>query len=414
MKSFAKYELPLRSLLLTEDKNTHLEHLEDDIINNGVAGGQNALKFLESLRDMLDGHSSKKMSLTVKWDGAPALFAGTNPENGKFFVGSKSVFNKSPKLNYTNADIDANHGGGLADKLKIALKEFPKLNIPGVWQGDLLYTSSDLESDNIDGESMVTFRPNTITYAVPEKSDLAKKIKGSNIGIVWHTSYSGDSIATMKATFGVNASQLKSTSSIWSTDAGFSDESGTATMTSGETEKFNNVLRMAGGSLKAGAPFLKVLEKDQDKDSLSAYLKIFFNTQIREGTGINDTKRLVAEFEKYYSAKMMKKIGDAKSDAGKKKYTDAMNNGLKEYKRYAKPLYFVVASYITIKTAKMLIIRKLNQIRSSVSSFLKTSDGYKITNPEGFVAIDHVGKALKLVDRMEFSRANFTAAKNWG
>ena len=406
MKTFAEY--------LTEDKNTHLEHLEDDLINNGVAGGKNAIAFLEALRDMLAGSVSKKMSLTVKWDGAPAIFAGTNPENGKFFVGSKSIFNKEPKLNYTNADIDKNHGGGLADKLKIALKEFPKLGIKDVWQGDLLFTSSDLESKSIDGESMITFRPNTITYAVPEGSKLAKQINKSKIGVVWHTTYTGDTIDSMKANFGANSKQLKSTSSVWSTDAGFSDESGTVTMTTGETEKFNRVLNMASGSLTKATPYLKIMEKDRDKWALSSHLKIFFNTQIREGTGIKDTKRLVSEFEKYYSSVLMKQIGKSKSEKGKKKYTEIMKEGLKEYAQYKTSLYFVIASYITLKTAKNYIVRKLNKIKSSVASFLKTSDGYKVTAPEGFVAIDHVGKALKLVDRMEFSRANFTAAKNWG
>ena len=126
---------------LAEGKNTHLEHLEDDIINDGVRGGKNAVNFLSALADMLESGSKRKMNVTVKWDGAPAIFCGTNPENGKFFVGTKSIFNKTPKINYTFADVDANHGGGLADKLKASLQYFPSLNIPGIWQGDLLYTS---------------------------------------------------------------------------------------------------------------------------------------------------------------------------------------------------------------------------------------------------------------------------------
>ena len=172
MKTFAEF--------LTEDTNTHLEHLEDDIIINGVAGGENALKFLESLRDMLAGNTSKKMSLTVKWDGAPALFAGTNPENGKFFVGGKHIFNKTPKINYTVADIQKNHGtGGLAHKLTVALKTFPALGIPGIWQGDLLYTDDDLGRETMDDERMLVFTPNTITYAIPDHSILADRIKRS-------------------------------------------------------------------------------------------------------------------------------------------------------------------------------------------------------------------------------------------
>ena len=414
MKTFIEF--------LTEDKNTHLEHLEDDIINNGVAGGENALKFLEALRDMLAGNTSKKMSLTVKWDGAPAIFAGTNPENGKFFVGTKAIFNVpkeeggrvGPLINYTHADIKKNHPSGPGPKLHAALDHFKKLKIPGIWQGDLLFTSDELGSENIDGEDMISFRPNTITYAVPSNSDLAKKIKKAKIGIVWHTSYSGDSMPNLSSSFGVDANKLSKSSSVWSTDAGFSDESGTVTMTSGETAKFNNMLNMATGSLKKAVPYLRVMEKDRDDYALSSNLKVFFNTQIRTGAGIKDTKRLVSEFEKYYNSVLMKKISSVKSDKAKKQYMEIMKAGLKEFQKYKTPLYFVFASYITLKTAKDMIVQKLNQIRSSVSSFLKTSDGYKVTAPEGFVAIDHVGGALKLVDRMEFSRANFTAAKNWG
>lgn len=398
---------------LIEDKNTHLEHLEDDIIDNGIAGGDNAIRFLESLRDMLAGNAGKPVSVTVKWDGAPAIFAGTNPDNGKFFVGSKSIFNKDPKINYTNADIDANHSGGLADKLKVALKEFPKLNIPGVWQGDLLFTSGDLGSDTINDESMITFQPNTITYAVPANSDLAKKIKKAKIGIVWHTIYKGDTMSALSASFGADSSELKSSSSIWSTDAAFRDESGTVTMTTGETAKFDKVLNMARGSLKKAGPYLEIMKQDRSQWELSSFLKIFFNSQIRSGAGIGDTKRLMSEFEKYYTDRLMKKINDTKSASGKKQYENILKDGQKEYNKYRKQLYFVVASYITLRVAKEYIIQKLNKVKNSVGSFLKTSDGYKVTSPEGFVAIDHVGNALKLVDRMEFSRANFTVAKNW-
>ena len=169
------------SLFLTEDKNTHLEHLEDDILNSGVRGGRNAVNFLSSLKDMLRGHSKGRMNVTVKWDGAPAIFAGTNPENGKFFVGTKSIFNKTPKINYTSADIRKNHSGGLADKLQVALKTFPALNIPGIWQGDLLYTSDDLKGADISGERVIVFTPNTITYAIPVRSTLARTILRSRL-----------------------------------------------------------------------------------------------------------------------------------------------------------------------------------------------------------------------------------------
>jgi len=408
MKSFIQF--------LKEDTNTHLEHLEDDLINNGLAGGQNAIAFLESLRDMLATNTSKAVNLTVKWDGAPAIFAGTNPENGKFFVGTKSIFNKTPLINYTHADIDKNHPSGPGPKLHVALDHFKKLKIPGIWQGDLLYTEDELESTDIDGESMLSFKPNTITYAVPSKSDLAKEISKAKIGIVWHTTYSGDTMSSLKANFGADVNKLSKSSSVWSTDASFSDESGTVTMTASETDKFNRVLNLANGSLKKAGPYLPILQKTDPKKemwALASHLKVFFNSQIREGTGIKDTRKLVTNFEKYYVAKLNQKISSVKGDAAKQKYQKLKDVGLKEYAKYKSSLYFVFATYITLATAKRYVIKKLEQIKGSVATFMKTSNGFKVTAPEGFVAISHDGKALKLVDRMEFSRANFTVAKDW-
>ena len=202
---------------LQEDTNTHLEHLEDEIINGGMAGAKTALLFLNSLTDMLSGSSTSKLTVTTKWDGAPAVFAGINPENGKFFVATKSLFNKVPKINYTNADIKSNHGTeGPVNKLKVALKYLPELNMDGIYQGDIMFTKEDLEQENIDGVTSLTFTPNTITYAVPDDSDLASTIRKSKIGVVWHTTYKGSTIADLSASFGVDASKFTKTKNVWS------------------------------------------------------------------------------------------------------------------------------------------------------------------------------------------------------
>ena len=138
---------------LTEEtgKNLHLEHLEDNVLNSGVNGARQSINFLRSLRDMLAGHSESKINITTKWDGAPAIFAGINPENGKFFVGTKGIFNKNAKLNYTNEDIDINHPSeGLNKKLKVALRYLPKLGIEGVLQGDMMFTKGDIKTKKIE------------------------------------------------------------------------------------------------------------------------------------------------------------------------------------------------------------------------------------------------------------------------
>ena len=405
------------SQFLTEDKNTHLEHLEDEILNNGVPGGRNAISFLIALSDMLQGYSKKKMNVTVKWDGAPAIFAGTNPENGKFFVGTKAIFNKSggrvgPKINYTVADIKKNHHAGLQDKLIPALRYFPRLNIPGIWQGDLLYTQDDLKKANIGGDDSVIFTPNTITYAVPLESDIAKQIISAKIGVVWHTTYSGNTMDTMKAKFGANASQLAKSRNVWSIDATFKDTSGNVKFTSAEAKQFQKVLNMASGSLKRSSKYLRMMDKVTHAEAPSNLLKIFLNSYIRGGQKIENTQKVLEFFGKYYEERLNKKIKSVKSAAGKKKWEQIKNDGLSEYNKYKKDLYYVIATYITLQTAKTLIIRKLERAEN-IGTFIRTPNGYRVTAPEGFVAIDHIGKATKLVDRLEFSRANFTVDKSW-
>ena len=232
MYSFKQY--------LSEAKNTHLEHLEDELINNGYEGGLNSVEFLKSLRNMLIGSSRRKVNLSVKWDGAPAVFCGINPENGKFFVGSKSVFNVTPKINYTQSDIRKNHAGGLADKLSVALKELPKLNIKGVVQGDLLFTPGDIKSVSIRGEDAIAFTPNTITYAVPENTVLAKKIKKAKLGIIFHTTYNGRKMSDLKASFGVNVNRFAKTPSVFFDDASYKDTSGVATFSASESAQYDS------------------------------------------------------------------------------------------------------------------------------------------------------------------------------
>ena len=205
-----------------ENKNVHLEHIEDEALNRGVAGARDAINFLRSLRDMLAGHSSSHVNITTKWDGAPAIFAGINPENGKFFVGTKGVFNKNAKLNYTEEDIDNNHPSeGLNSKLKVALRYLPKLGIKGVLQGDMMFAKGDIDKQVIDGVSYIIFQPNTIVYAVPADSKLARSMLDAQLGVVFHTSYTGRTIEDMKASFNVDIGKLSTTKDVWFRDASF-------------------------------------------------------------------------------------------------------------------------------------------------------------------------------------------------
>jgi hypothetical protein len=397
----------------TKEKNTHLEHVEDDIINRGSKGGQNAINFLKSLRNMLASKSGNKLNMTVKWDGAPAIICGINPENDQFFVGTKAVFNVNPKINYTSSDIRRNHGGDLADKLNIALKELKKLNISGILQGDFLFSQSDLKTDTIDGEKMITFTPNTITYAVPLNSSLGKRISRARMGIVFHTSYSGKKMSELKAGFGTVKSK-SGISSVFLADAAFKDVSGSAKLTKGELTMFDNRIRMAEGSLSKAKSMLDEMSKStSDSLSVGYRLKTFFNHYIRNTQGhMAKIKTLVEMFRDYYENFLKAEIDSRKTESGKKKYKDLLKTNLRYIDRNKQTLYFAIASHVTLQNAKNFLISKLSEIQS-IGHFLRTPNGYKVTAPEGFVAVDRQAGAVKLVDRLEFSRANFTAEKDW-
>ena len=400
---------------LTEAKNTHLEHLEDEIINNGTKGAKTSIEFLKSIKKMLQGGKGGS-SVSVKWDGAPAVFCGINPENGKFFVGTKSIFNATPKINYTNADIKRNHGGALADKLIIALKHLPKLGIKGILQGDLLFTSSDKKTAVVDGQKSIVFTPNTITYAVPVVksgffgSSLYDNIKKAQIGIIFHTSYSGKTMKGLSASFGASVSGLKKNKSIFFDDAMYK-QSADPGFSNAEETAFDNIIRMAEGSAYKAGAFIDKIKKDKGPLSLGIQLKTFFNTYIRQGTKIEGTSRLVNNFEVYFRDRIKKEIASKKTAAAKQKYEEILEVGMKILRPNKEGLYFAIATYITMQSAKAVLLRKLNTIQS-IGSFLRTKSGYKVTNPEGYVAIKGSG-AVKLVDRLEFSQANFNMAKDW-
>ena len=389
---------------LTEQKNLHLEHLEDELFNRGEAGVNEAIAFLKSLSEMLKGNAKSPVNVTVKWDGAPAVFAGTNPENGKFFVATKSLFNKTPKINYTNADIDRNHGGGLADKLKVALANLKGLGIKGVLQGDMLYTTGDLSSQTIDGESMLTFTPNTITYAVPSNSGLASKINSSQMGIVFHTTYSGDTIENLKASFGADVSGLRKTNKVWYQDADYRDVSGRATMTAKQERDIQNYIKGTERIIKGSKAALRKIVNSQLKD----LIKIYLNQNVRAGIDKGTASGLAG----FLGTRFDTKISSLKTDKARERVQQEKNDLMKELKRNERSLDGIFMAHYYLAQAKMLILKKL-QALNTMPSFIKTDSGYKVTNPEGFVAIDRTGKAVKLVDRMEFSRANFNVAKDW-
>ncbi len=388
-------------------KNLHMEHIEDNILNGGVYGAREAINFLRSLRDMLAGNSESKVNVTVKWDGAPAIFAGQDPSDGQFFVAKKGIFNKNPKLYKTNAEIDADTSGDLADKLKTCLQYLPEIGIKGVIQGDLMYTKSDLKNVTIDGEKYTTFHPNTIVYAVPYDSDMARIIRNSQMGIVWHTRYDGDTLESMK--------QSKN---VWYDNADYKDVSGKASMTKEETAEITKILSQAGKVFNAiNGRFLDSLSDYPGfGEELNTKIKAFNNSKVKKQEKITNVHGHVTEmlqtlhsfYESEYNAK---KKADAKQKALNKV------NAIKELmtSKYKIQFEHIFTLMNLIVEAKDMLGKKLDEVKS-VNTFLLTKSGYQVTGVEGYVAIDKLsGGAVKIVDRLRFSYANFPpdVIKGW-
>lgn len=396
------------SSFLTEDKNTHMEHLEDNLLNAGVEGARQSINYLRSLRDMLAGKSRSAVNVTVKWDGAPAVFAGIDPSDGKFFVAKKGIFNKNPKVYKTKADVDADTKGDLNVKMNLALKHLPAMNIKGVIQGDFLYAKKDIKKVQIDGESYITFHPNTIVYAIPAKSPLATKILRSEIGVVWHTNYRGKSFESMSASFGEKiASNLKDTRSVWSVDAAYKDVTGNATMTQTETDAVTLLLSAAGKQFNKvnKATFDGISENEE----LLTRVKTYLNVKVRAGEKIADPSKFVTDMVDWIYKYYQKEIDKLKSEKGKANKTEKRKEVMAYFSNIDKSqIVALFELYNMIIEVKLLIITKLDKAKA-IGTFLKTKDGYRVTEQEGFVAIDRMGKnAVKLVDRMGFSKANFS------
>jgi len=392
--------------VLTETKaNTHLTHLEELVLTQGQDGFNQAKNFLYELIKNLKGQDNTIKNVSVKWDGAPAIFTGINPDNGQFFVGTKSVFNKEPKINYTSQDIDKNHGhaAGLAKKLKLALEYLPSVGIKGILQGDFMFDSDDVKTDDIDGATHYTFKPNTIRYAVEANSKIGKRILNAKIGIIFHTTYSD--LSGGGASFGADTSGLNESSNVWFDNAYFKDDTGI--LLNDKEEAF-------------------VLEKIKEADSLNVnygdlpdeissrakinLLNTYLNQEIRKGEFITDPNKSFETFVNWYKEKIEKvvsKISPKNQDQKRKQLTDKLKTFIGAKDTVIN--LFKVSKLLS--EAKNIFIAKYDKAVAT-KHFIDNEDGtLSVTKAEGFVAVDHTESGIKLVDRLEFSKNNFNAGK---
>lgn len=396
-------------------KNTHLEHLEDSILFDGEEGAKDAFDFLDALEKTFSGTQTSNFKITTKWDGAPAVICGINPENDKFFVATKSLFNADGKINYTNEDIEINHGHapGLVEKLKVALEYLPQLKIKSIVQGDLLFTD-DAKDAKIENENYFVFTPNTITYAIPKETPAYKKAKKAKIGIVFHTQYIGDTIKGLNATFGVDVNKFTKTPDVFVISAEIQTLGSNLLLNKIEKRNIETMKKVGERQISDCKDFLNEIAKlieANDLLTVGPRIKTYFNTYVREGKRLTNIPKFVTDFKTYYNGAVLKEVAKVKTDKAKATKLAKLYAGEALIDANIESFKKMIVLYNTISNAKLLFVKKLESA-DSTRTFLRTENGFKITAPEGFVAIKD-GKATKLVDRLEFSRANFTIDKNW-
>ena len=397
--------------VLTEFKRTHLEHIEDIIITDGFEGGKAVVEYFRGLLLTLKGTSSEAIQVSVKWDGAPAVICGINPDNGRFFVGTKSVFAQSPKINYTKRDIAKNHGtDDLGQKLLKCLVHLKKLGMTGVYQGDLLFTDEDITRKNIDGQPHLTFNPNTITYAVPEQSTLCRTIDAAKVGIIFHTTYTGDSLADMNASAGADVETFTKSNDVFFDNANYKDVSGTAKFTDEETQSFVNEIDVLE-NLLSGVPRNLINLIGANKDFVP-FFQMYINAMVKQGKLPTNATQFLSGFRKFYDERMKQQISGLKAQKALQLRQDKMKQMPQFLNKLKQPLQRMLSFYKQVQKMKAIVLRKMNQAMA-IGSFQQTDSGLQVTEPEGFVAVDKSGTAVKLVDRLGFSRRNLTAIKKF-
>jgi hypothetical protein len=391
--------------------NKHLTHLDELILTKGYAGGEKTIEYISKLLEMLHGHTEQPINVSAKWDGAPAIVCGRDA-HGKFFIGTKSVFAVDAKLNYSIKDIRKNHGDapGLVEKLEYAFDVLRKVNFDGVYQGDLLFWPGLLQSYRIEVEDFIGFRPNTILYTVAVDSPEAKKILSSKIGVVFHTKYAvttdeNGSLKFVGKQFGIRVDHLKSNGA-YIRDALFDNRAGTISLTQQESsmvKKTINNMQYVLNSIN-----FSVVDK-----KMSDMINIFINSQIRRGQFLDDVTTSVDEFKQWVAARYDAEISKLKRKESK---TAAKEQFLETLDRYVDSLINLFKFIKEAKAVKDIFIQKYNAIMqgSAIGTYLVYPNGdVKVTNPEGYVAFDAAQNGIKLVDRLEFSRANQIIPKNW-
>ena len=376
----------------TEEKLTHLEHAEDHPINAGSAGFEHAHNTLQSIHNSLrGGHGPHRVTISTKYDGSPSVVFGYHPENKRFFVASKSAFNKNPKLNYTSDDIEKNHGHapGLVSKLKSALTHLPKVTPhAGVYQGDFMYSKAD--GDVSSSRDSYHFKPNTITYAAKKNSEHGQAIKNAKIGVVVHTAYHGDNLLDMKAEYNANLDNFGKHADVHVISPKFDTKK--VTYSPEHQKEYESHMKSAANEHK------KLGDYEHTTGHVDT-MKQYINSAVRDGT-TPDTQGYQSFLQMHHN----KKIADVKTESSKAKKREEANQALSHVGLNKSLFDATFRMHHSLQKAKDVLG---NALSSAEQPFHHSIEG-KLAKPEGHVAVIN-NRPTKIVDRAEFSRANLLA-----
>ena len=427
--------LALRESNITGSRNKHMTHIEDLIILGGAEGIEHALDTFNSLYLEFKGETPKSQRrVSVKIDGAPAVFVWSSfPGLRGPGLSMKGLFAKTPKAAYTAEEVievfgkdnQGNIRQDLVNKLTAMLRYIPQLGIPEgeIWQGDFLYDRESVHLQNIDDEPYYTFHPNTIVYAVPVHSDNGARMEESEVGVVWHTVYTGDSVENASSSFTAKAENLNNVPQVFSTDPYIKSIAGTVTMTAEESEAVDHKLTVAEEMAQQliGMPNYETVVANED--FIQSFFTVFQNSTIRSGKKVPNPETFIADFTEWAITKVSKqaekKIAGLKTERGKlaaeQKLQQALTTIQETIDESEDVLVLIVELIGVFTDIKEVFTHKMDALGNFQAYLQMKSGEIRQTGQEGFAVSDIVGNVVKFIDRTEFSYANFSSdiAKGW-
>lgn len=367
---------------ITEEKvNTKTqEHIEDRILQPNVDGLHTAFSLLNQAHEHIKTGSSDS-KIIKKYDTNSSVVFGHNPNNGKFFVGTKSSFNTIPKINYTPEDIEKNHGNSeaLSDNLKHSLEHLKKISPKsGVFEGDILYGKDGVKSD----KNSLNFS----SYNVDKASDAGKKITGSKIGVAVHTQYYGSHLNTMTPHFEPEVHKFKEHPDVHVFNSEVYPET---SMHSAENEtKFNTHMKAAMDAA-VSAPHNTFPVTHGHSEQLKSYI----TKSITDGVEPN-----TEGFKQHLTDKHSKIIDGVKSESGKQRKRVELQGHMNHIDGNRKHYDSLFAIHNNLQQAKNALISSLNASE-------------QVKGPVKYTIIHH-GVPSMMVNRSELPSQNSLKVPN--